>query len=242
MRDNPPPLSAEMKAAVRPFICRATRLRRAAARDPLKGVLGYDAFDVFSGLVVALAVRVGDRVDFLARKPVDELGGVSAILPLAIQNLRRIAPPQLEQMRAASGRPDSTISIFRTPGEPSCAAHILDLERLIDRTFGITPKRGVLVAIPNWDTIIVHLLGGAGVLPALRLMTQVAYGLRDLASKDARLSSDVYFIAPDRRIQRVGRVSIWKRVTLDTRGLIGEVLFGPNGLVTSELGDSAPRS
>jgi hypothetical protein len=225
-----------MKDALRPFICRPASLRRAAARETLSGVLGDGVLDVFPGLVVALVVRTGDRVDFVAKQSVQEMGGLGTVLPLALENLRRIESPQLEQMRATADRPDSTISIFRTRVEPFCASHILDLDGLIQRTFGITPKRGVLVAIPTWRTIILHLLSGAAVLPALRLMSQVAFGVMDLSPKDARLSSDVYFIAPDRRMQRVAHVSMFKRIALDTRGLFGEVLFGPNGLVASELG------
>lgn len=235
-----PELSAEMKAALRPFICRPASLPRAAARETLSGVLVDGVLDGFPRLVVALVVRTGDRVDFVAKQSVQEMGGLGTLLPLALQNLRHIEPPQLEQMRATADRPDSTISIFRTRVEPFCASHILDLDGLIQRTFGIIPKRGVLVAIPTWHTIIVHLLSGAAVLTALRLMSQVALGFMDLGPKDARLSSDVYFIAPDRRMQRVAHVSMFKRITLHTHGLFGEVLFGPNGLVSSEFGDSAP--
>jgi len=68
-----------------------------------------------------------------------------------------------------------------------------------------------------------------GVLTALPLMAQLAYGAMDMAAKERRLSCDVFFVAPDRRIQRVARGAEGKGVTFETRGFIAEVLFRPAG-------------
>jgi hypothetical protein len=67
----------------------------------------------------------------------------------------------------------------------------------------------------------------------MTLMAQVAWGVKDMAPEHIRLDSDVYFIARDRRVQRVGRGAEGEGVRIETRGPIGDVL---RGLVESELG------
>jgi hypothetical protein len=230
------PVSAETKAALRPFICRAAALPPQAARESLSNVVANGAAEIFPDLVIALAVHVGDQVDFLADQSIAPLGGVAAVLPLGVENLHGLQAPQVETMQATEGRADSTISILSTR-EPFCASRICDLDDLLARTFGVTPTHGVLLSIPTWRAVILHLPTGAGVLTAVQLMARVAFGVLNMAPESVRLDPDVYFIAPDRRIQRVARAIESEGIRVETHGLIGEVLFGPAGLVQSEFGE-----
>jgi hypothetical protein len=48
------------------------------------------------------------------------------------------------------------------------------------------------------------------------------------ACKPTAISPDVYFVAPDGRTQTVTQCGE-SGIVIETRGLIGEFLFGPNG-------------
>jgi hypothetical protein len=89
--------------------------------------------------------------------------------------------------------------------------------------------------------VVLHLPTGAGVLAALPVMARVGYGIMDMAPELVRLSPDVYFMAPDRRIQRVAWATEGKGVTVETQGLIAEVLVGPQGLLAQEVSSRLTR-
>jgi hypothetical protein len=222
--------SADVKLGLRPFICRPDTLPPGAARERLGQTLAGGAPDIFPDLSIALAVHIGDQVDFVASSSVAAWGGIDVVLPLAIANLSRLEPPKMETMHASEGRADSGISILRGR-EPFCASRICDLQGLLALVSGSAPLHGVLLSIPTWHAVVLHVLSGPGVLTAVKLMAQVAWGLKDMASEGFRLDSDVYFIAPDRRVQRVAWAARDAGVTVETRGAMADVLYGPRGLL-----------
>jgi hypothetical protein len=217
--------NSELRGALRPFVCPPAAIPEIAAQG---------APEILPGLIMAIAVHIGARVDFLPRESIEALGGGNAVRVVAIENLRALEPPEVETIQGTEDRTDSTVSILRFR-DPFGASRICDLDRLIATTFGIVPTHGILLAVPTWHVVLLHVPQGAGVLTALPLMAQLAYGAMDMAAKERRLSCDVFFVAPDRRIQRVARGAEGKGVTFETRGFIAEVLFGPRGLVTREV-------
>jgi hypothetical protein len=212
---------SELRDALFPFVCPPAAIPPAAADG---------APQILPGLVMAMAVHIGDRLDFLPRESIEALGGASAVRAAAVENLRGLESPRLETLEATEGREDSTVSILRFP-DPFGASRICDPDGLVARTFRVAPAHGVLLAIRTWRVVVLHLPTGAGVLTALQMMARLGYGTMDMAPELVRLSPDVYFIAPDRRIQRVAWATEGKGVTVETRGLIAEVLFGPQGLL-----------
>lgn len=90
----------------------------------------------------------------------------------------------------------------------------------------------MLVAVPRWHLAFLHILRGPGTLTALQAMAQVTSAEATSVPERGRVSPNVFFVAPDWRSQNVS-AETQEGIAVDTRGLLGETLFGPHGLLTN---------
>lgn len=81
----------------------------------------------------------------------------------------------------------------------------------------------MLVAVPRWHLVLLHIVRGAGTLTAMKAMAQAARGEAESVPERGRVSEDVFFVAPDWRAQRV-TYGVGERIAADTRRLLGEHL------------------
>lgn len=187
--------------------------------------------EILPDLVMAMTVYIGGEVEFLTHLALTQRLSTEYSRQVAIENLRKLPPPQLCLAQDADGRADSDILILQSQ-DPFGASRISYLKDLVTWASGGKPARhGVLVAVPTWRLVMLHVLSGPGVLKALKDMRLATSLAMAEAPERARLSPDVYFVAPDGRTQNVTQQSSSDHLVIETRGLIAEFLFGPQGLL-----------
>jgi hypothetical protein len=184
-------------------------------------------------------------VDFLPASSAGPLGGAEAARAQAIANVRRLPAAQVEAMDATPGHPDSRVWVARYD-DPFGAGRIGELGVVLSDLVaaGLAPRdiqisRGLLVAAPTWHIVLVHLLLGPGVLTAMKLMAQATVGTYDEGPRERRVSNKLFFKSVASRFgesppfppQVVGYPDPSGEIFLETRGAIGEVLFGVRGLL-----------
>jgi CHAT domain-containing protein/Tfp pilus assembly protein PilF len=208
---------------VRPFVLPRARL-------PPGCVEG--APELLPGLLMAVAVQVGDELGFLPSEELRYMLRAEWVRIAAIANLEKLPHPRLDRIPTAEGRVDSDILLLRSD-DPFCASRVSYLDSLVKWASGGQPTPlGVLVSIPTWHRTMLHVLSGPGVAKVLERMA-VATQIDFLeAPEHTRVSPDLYFVAPDGRTQTVVTLQRGEHeanLVIETRGLIGEYLFGPNG-------------
>jgi hypothetical protein len=212
----------ELIAALRPFVARPETLPAGTA-DGAPAIL--------PGLVVTAALHRGEQVHFLPPTSTEALGGAAAVRAMALRNLRRLGPPAVQRAYAADGDPASTVYLLSTR-DPFGAARICDLAGLLTVAAGPgASPYGVLVAVPTWRLVLLHVLHGPTAPLAITYMAQSAAAGAAAAPVHERISEDVYYVAPGGRTQRVAHDDGGGGILVDQRGLIGEVFFGPTGLL-----------
>lgn len=87
------------------------------------------------------------------------------------------------------------------------------------------------MAAPTWYVVLLHMVTGPGILPALSAMAQAASAEHETAPDQERVSPDVYFISADSKAQKVAYDDGRGGIVLNTDGLLGGVLYGPSGLL-----------
>jgi hypothetical protein len=211
----------EIAGLLRPFIGAPDRLPTGAVMvgEPLPG------------LIATITVHMGDQVNFLPEASVTELGGQAAVWAVAVANLRRLPPIRAAgAAEAAAGHADSLVHELRSD-DPFGAARICRLDDVLSAA-GVTPgPRGLLLAVPTWYAVLLHPLTGPGVLPALKLMANAASQEYESASGPQGVSPDVFFLTADGEVQTVAYADGMNGLVLNTDGLLGGQLFGPQGLL-----------
>lgn len=205
-----------------------------APSPPLPRHIADDGEQVLPGLVMVVALHRGDQVDFLPPAAMQAVGGRQAVMTRALANMRQLPPPQVASVQAAEGRTDSVVyALDFAADDPFGASRVCDLEGLLTSA-GIEPgNRGLLVAVPSWRTVFLHVPSGKGTAAALDRMCRLALVANLQAEERTRISRNVYFVAPDGRRQQVSSADESGQVTVNTRGLIGETLFGPHGVYST---------
>lgn len=221
--------AAEVVGLLRPFVATATSLPRGTADG---------APEILPGLVLVIAVHRGDQLDFLPPESFGAFGGPEPTRALAVANVRALPAPTVEAAPAKAGRPDSVVwsALY---ADPFGAGRVADLGALLGSfvaggmgTDEVNRSRGLLIAVPHWRHVLLHLMQGPGVLPVLDLMGGAASAAYDAAPAQERVSPNVFFVAgADGPRQVVARPDGPGKVRVDTRGPIGTVLFGPRGLL-----------
>jgi hypothetical protein len=217
-----------LQAALRPFVTAPELLPAGAAEA---------APEILPGLVLATAVLAGDRVDFLPPAQAGPFGGPEAARAAALENLAGLPRPTVEPVAAAGGRPDSVVWVARYDdafgsGRAGALGTLLgDLVAAGLAAADIQRSHGLLLALPSWRVVLVHLIGGPGVLAALKLMGTAADGEYEAAARE-RVSPNVFFVAGgDGPRQVVAFPDPQRGIVVETRGAIGEVLYGSRGLL-----------
>jgi hypothetical protein len=191
--------------------------------------------EVLPELLVAAVVVQGAQIDFLSPEAIEMLGGADAVLARAVRNLAVHPFPEVTSFEAKPGDPDTTC--YGLGSEDVFAASSiarLDVLATIVTRAG-TPRYGILVAVPYWRLILLHVLRGRGGLPSLSRiaqMTDLMLGSGEIPMRE-RLSSNVFYVAPDGRVQVVGHSDSVGPV-VETRGLIRECYFHPAGVLGPE--------
>lgn len=191
--------------------------------------------EILPGLLLAPVVAQGARIDFLPPESIELLGGTKAVLDHAIRNLGIHPRPQVVPFEATPGDPD-TICYGLGSEDVFAASTIAGLDLLTAIVAPeVSPQYGILVAVPYWRLVLLHVLRGRGGLASLSRiaqMTDEVFRSAEIPPRE-RLSSDVFYIAPDGRVQIVSRTTSTGPV-VETRGLIREFYFCPAGVLGPE--------
>lgn len=191
--------------------------------------------EILPGLLLAPVVAQGTRIDFLPPESIELLGGTKAVLDCAIRNLGIHPRPQVVPFEATPGDPDTTC--YGLGSEDVFAASAIAGLDLLTAIVApeVPPRHGILVAVPYWRLVLLHVLRGHGGLASLSRIAQMTdemFRSGGIPSQE-QLSSDVFYIAPDGRVQIVSRTTSTGPV-VETRGLISEFYFRPTGVLGPE--------
>jgi hypothetical protein len=159
------------------------------------------------------------------------------VLTRAIRNLGAHPRPTVTSFEAADGDPDTTC--YALGSDDVFAASVIGGLDLLPALVapGVSARYGVVVAVPYWRLVLLHVLrGGGGVATIGRLaaMTESMLASGSIPPRE-RLSSDVFYVAPDERVQVVG-AGFTGGSAVETRGLIREHYLVPAGLAPTEGG------
>ena len=185
-----------------------------------------DAPVILPGLVLAVAVQQGDRMDFLPRTEMEAMGGAEAVHRRARENARKLPEPRIGAQNVKPWDPTTGIWVYTTEDNfgASRVAILPDMLKLL----GPGPnKAGVLVSVPNLRLLLIHIIYAVeGTLTALEGLAQLA-GEQALAAAPERasVSPNVFYVAPDYRTQQVA-FHTGEKIELQTGGLFGEALRG----------------
>ncbi|MFF5728254.1 hypothetical protein [[Kitasatospora] papulosa] len=203
--------------SLRPFVMPPDRLPPGVAEG---------APVVMPGLVMATALFTSDRIDFVPVSFMNGLGGTEAVWVRAMCNVENLDGLRVVREACDATREDTEL-VTLSGDDPFVASRVAVLDWLVGQVHGIPSEYGLIVAVPSWHTLILHVVRGMGVLTALEPMALAAGHWFRNAQSDQGISPDVYFVAHDRRTQRIAYTDADGKVIIDTTGLMGEMLFGP---------------
>ncbi|WP_030677609.1 hypothetical protein [Streptomyces cellulosae] len=203
--------------SLRPFVMPPDRLPPGVAEG---------APAALPGLVMATALFTGGRLDFVPVSSMNELGGTEAVWLRAMHNVENLDGLRVVREACDAAREDTEL-VTLSGNDPFVASRVAVLDWLVGQVHGAPPGYGVIVAVPSWHTLILHVVRGMGVLTAVETMALAAGHWFRTAQGDQGVSPHVYFVAPDHRTQRIAYPDADGKVIIDTTGLMGEMLFGP---------------
>jgi hypothetical protein len=200
--------------------------------------------EVLPGIVMAVAIDMGNQVNFMPVSSMIELlpkdqpnrnvKGPELTRLVAIENLRKLPLPPVHITQTSPGRPDSEVILLEQQ-DSFVASRITFLNELVDRVAGRTPRPyGVLVSIPRRRTVLLHVPSGLGVLTAMRSMAISTRSLFD-SSTQSRLSPNVYYVGADGSAETIAFPDKADGVVIQTIGRLKDVLYGPDGLLPKGL-------
>lgn len=129
------------------------------AEEPLPGVLAL------------LAVDFPETVSLLVDDDVERLGGAAALRAAGMENLRRVEG--LEH-RTLTGKGGARVEFVEGESVFTASLALLPPE-LLERVLGTREAPdGVLVAVPDRHTLLLHVLRDASVVPSLQAMAGMA--------------------------------------------------------------------
>jgi hypothetical protein len=207
----------ELAAALRPLVMPPDRLPAGVAEG---------APAALPGLVMATAVRIGDQVNFVPVSAMASLGGPQTVWAQAMRNVENFDGFDVVREEIDADRTDTTL-VTVAGDDPFVASRVVVLDWVTERVHEGSASHGVLVTVPALGKLVLHVVSGAGVLRAVEHMALVASHWFQEAGEQARISPDVYLVSPDRRAQRVAYPAPDGRITINTTGLFGEILFTP---------------
>ncbi|WP_157874500.1 MULTISPECIES: hypothetical protein [unclassified Streptomyces] len=207
----------ELASSLRPFVMPPDRLPPGVAEGaPL----------ALPGLVMGTALLAGGRLDFVPVSSMSELGGAEAVWGRAMRNVENLHGLRVVREACDAAREDTEL-VTLSGDDPFVASRVAVLDWLVSQVHGSPSRYGVMVAVPSWHRLILHVVSGMGVLTAVETMALAAGHWFRAEEGNQSVSPDVYYVAHDRRAQRVAYPDVSGKVTINTTGLMGEMLFGP---------------
>ncbi|MFF7365239.1 hypothetical protein [Streptomyces sp. NPDC008125] len=178
------------------------------------------------GLVMATALFTGERIDFVPVSSMNGLGGTDAVRVRAMRNVENLDGVRVVREACDAAREDTEL-VTLSGDDPFVASRVAVLDWLVGQVHGVPSGYGLMVAVPSWHTLILHVVRGMGVLTTVESMALAAGHWFRNAQGDRGISPDVYFVSHDRRAQRIAHTDADGKVVINTTGLMGEMLFGP---------------
>jgi hypothetical protein len=189
--------------------------------------------EVLPGVVAVAAIDYPTHVsELLDADRLTTLGGWEAVRPVAMDNLRRLELPHVEDIVAQAGDPTSVVHVM-VADDFFGAARVCVLDQVMAAALGVErPKYGVLVAVPNRHVMAVHVPTGTGLLAALNTLAALAAG--ESVEAPGPISPFVYLISPDGHIEQVTARGDDGELVVDATGTLADVL---DALGILDLGD-----
>jgi len=160
--------------------------------------------EVLPGVLAVAALDYPTHVsELLADERLAALGGWEAVREVAWANLRRLPPPERQDLHGDPDDDDSVVHVLTTD-DFFGASRVLLLDEVLAGLGVERPSHGVLLAVPNRHLLAVHVLRGPGVVAAVDVLVRLAAG--EHAGRPGPVSSHVYFRAADGRAQQVTSV------------------------------------
>jgi hypothetical protein len=207
----------ELAAALRPFVMPPDRLPPAAAAG---------APAALPGLVMATAVRMGDQVNFVPVTSMDGLGGTQTVWSTAMRNVATLDGVRMLREDVDENRPDTGLITLWSDDDPFVAGRVTVLDWLIEQLHEGPNRYGALVAVPTMNRLVLHVVTGPGVLTVAENMALATAHLFETAGESGGITPEVFFVSADRRAERIAYPA-GSGLAINTKGLLGEVLFGP---------------
>lgn len=162
-------------------------VRRAEAEEADRPAVA----EVLPGVSVVIVDTAPDR----QTAPVDDLtllrmGGLATALAHARANLRQLPPPGISDLVADTDRDDATVHVLLFD-DFFGASRVLNLPELLAGMGVESPTYGILLAVPTRQVVLVHVVRGAGVIRAGRLLAHKSSQFYD--EGPAPLSPHVYY-------------------------------------------------
>jgi len=179
--------------------------------------------EVLPGIVAVAAIDYPTHVsELLDADRLTPLGGWDAVRPVAMDNLRRLELPHVEDIVAQAGEPTSVVHVM-VADDFFGAARVCVLDQILASTLGVErPRHGVLVAVPNRHVMAVHVPGGPGLLPALNTLAALAAG--ESVEAPGPISPFVYLLCPDGGIEQVTTRGEDGELVVDATGALADVM------------------
>jgi hypothetical protein len=189
--------------------------------------------EVLPGVVAVAAIDYPTHVsELLDADRLTTLGGWEAVRPVAMDNLRRLELPHVEDIVAQAGDPTSVVHVM-VADDFFGAARVCVLDQVMAAALGVErPKYGVLVAVPNRHVMAVHVPTGTGLLAALNTLAALAAG--ESVEAPGPISPFVYLISPDGHIEQVTARGDDGELVVDATGALADVM---DALGILDLGD-----
>lgn len=181
---------------------------------------------VLPGLVMATAAITDSGFGFMPVPSMNELGGPDAVWATAMRNVKTLDGLRIVREACDEAREDTEL-VTLSGDDPFVAARVSVLDWLVGQVHGAPSAYGVMVAVPTWHTLILHVVTGMGALTAVETMALATGHWFRTAEGERGISPDVYFVTPDHRTQRIAYPNDDGKVIIDTTGLMGDMLFGP---------------
>jgi hypothetical protein len=179
--------------------------------------------EVLPGIVAVAAIDYPTHVsELLDAERLEPLGGWGAVHPVAMDNLRRLELPHVEDLIVDANDPGSTVHVL-VADDFFGAARVCVLDQVLAAALGVErPPHGVLVAVPNRHVMAVHIPTGRGLVPALHTLAALAAG--ESTEAPGPISPFVYLMSPDGRIEQVTAHGDDGELVVDATGGLAEVM------------------
>lgn len=179
--------------------------------------------EVLPGIVAVAAIDYPTHVsELLDPERLDPLGGWDAVRPVALDNLRRLEEPHVEEILADPADPTSSVHVL-VADDFFGAARVCVLDQVLPSALGVErPRHGVLVAVPNRHVMAVHVPRGRGLIPALETLTALAAG--ESVEAPGPISPYVYLVTPDGRTEQITSRGEDGELLVDATGALARVL------------------